>query len=354
MPVLIANPIYDVVFKYLLEDKPSAVLLLEALTGFQIEDLEFQPQEKTASSQKEREKEKKAEDQAISIEKRFSLTVFRLDFKALVIDDQGKSRIIIIELQKAMRGGDIMSFRNYLGQQYSDSNLFTVVEATEKQRSYKKGHEIFSIYILGSPLPQAVDVPVVMVRKLLEDRHTGELITANDDFINSLYHEGIIVSVSSLPTQKRDELERLLSIFDQTFAVPELQNHILELDSHDFPEQYKRIIERLYKASLSIEVREEMDKQDQALAEYEELENSLEKTKQSLENSLKREEESRKREEEERREKEKERREKEEALSREETMRTEILKNEHIDDRTAASLLGLSLEEVKRLKDQTK
>lgn len=36
----VANPIYDAVFKFLMEDKKSATLLIGAITGFDIEDIE--------------------------------------------------------------------------------------------------------------------------------------------------------------------------------------------------------------------------------------------------------------------------------------------------------------------------
>ncbi len=44
----IANPIYDVVFKYLMEDRESAVLLLSEIIGEDIVELDFHPQESTA------------------------------------------------------------------------------------------------------------------------------------------------------------------------------------------------------------------------------------------------------------------------------------------------------------------
>ncbi|MCX7955095.1 MAG: hypothetical protein N3A01_07895 [Bacteroidales bacterium] len=49
---LIANPIYDVVFKYLMENNKVAKLLLSDLTGLDIVSLELQPQ-KILQNQKE-------------------------------------------------------------------------------------------------------------------------------------------------------------------------------------------------------------------------------------------------------------------------------------------------------------
>jgi len=43
--VQIANPIYDVVFKYLLDDEKVARLMLSALLGKEVLELEFRPTE---------------------------------------------------------------------------------------------------------------------------------------------------------------------------------------------------------------------------------------------------------------------------------------------------------------------
>ncbi len=41
----IANPIYDAVFKFMMEDKRVAKLIIGAITGFEIEDVELRPTE---------------------------------------------------------------------------------------------------------------------------------------------------------------------------------------------------------------------------------------------------------------------------------------------------------------------
>ena len=43
----IANPIYDVVFKYLMEDNDIARLIISTIIKKEIVSLEFRPQEKT-------------------------------------------------------------------------------------------------------------------------------------------------------------------------------------------------------------------------------------------------------------------------------------------------------------------
>lgn len=41
----IANPIYDTVFKFMMEDKKVAALFVGAITGYDVEDVELRPTE---------------------------------------------------------------------------------------------------------------------------------------------------------------------------------------------------------------------------------------------------------------------------------------------------------------------
>ena len=67
--MLIANPIYDSVFKFLMEDLTVAKCLLSTIIGEEIVELEVRPQEQTRASNK------------------YLLTVFRVDFKAIIKPD---------------------------------------------------------------------------------------------------------------------------------------------------------------------------------------------------------------------------------------------------------------------------
>ena len=98
----IANPIYDAVFKYLMEDTRAAKVLISHLSGFEIESLEFKPTEHRIDRVGGRD-----------------FTVCRMDFAARVKTKQGP-KLILIEIQKAKFPTDIMRFRRYLGSQYSN------------------------------------------------------------------------------------------------------------------------------------------------------------------------------------------------------------------------------------------
>ena len=88
----IANPIYDVVFKYMMEDLKVAKTFISAITGEDVLELDFCPQELTISYRKE------------------SRTVVRMDFLARIRTPDGL-KTVIIEMQKAQTSFDIKRFR---------------------------------------------------------------------------------------------------------------------------------------------------------------------------------------------------------------------------------------------------
>jgi len=136
--MLIANPIYDVVFKYMMEDLKVAKTFISAIIGEEVEDLDFCPQELTTKYKDD------------------SLTVIRMDFLARIkVADTCKA--VIIELQKALLSSDIKRFRRYLGLQYqSKGNIYT----DDKKKEHVR--QIYCIFFLGHALGNA-NVPVLTV-----------------------------------------------------------------------------------------------------------------------------------------------------------------------------------------------
>jgi len=80
--MIIANPLYDVVFKYLLEDVEIAKELLAAILGEDIISVELKPQETLAESSR-------------------GITVLRFDFNAVIRKKNGELNKVLVELQKA-------------------------------------------------------------------------------------------------------------------------------------------------------------------------------------------------------------------------------------------------------------
>ena len=103
--MLIANPIYDVVFKRLMEDTRIAKFFIGTLLDETIETVEVKPQEFTY------------------IPALMGVAVFRLDFIATIKTANGEFRKMLIEIQKAKNQIDLIRFRNYLGEQYKKEDI---------------------------------------------------------------------------------------------------------------------------------------------------------------------------------------------------------------------------------------
>ena len=137
----IANPIYDVVFKYLMEDSQIAKLLISKIINKEILQLEPRPQEITVTTDAPR-----------------NFTVYRLDYSATIKTFDGSLKVII-EIQKAKLITDIMRFRRYLGEQYSNKENFYELDGK------KKALPIISIYFLGYSISD-IPGPVLDIRRI--------------------------------------------------------------------------------------------------------------------------------------------------------------------------------------------
>ena len=257
----IANPIYDVVFKYLMEDNKIAKLLISAIIGEKIISLDCLPKERIAEFEFELH----------------TLTVYRLDFSAKIQTAKGYKNVLI-EIQKAKFATDIMRFRKYLGEQYQKKeNVYqTIINGIEK----KKAMPILSIYFLGHKLDH-ITVPVIKVKREYYDATTGKRLTEKEEFIESLTHDSFIIQIPHLRRKYQTEVEQLLSVFDQRNVTSD--SHILNVKEEDFPERYRAMIRRLQSAVSEPEVRDKMDIEDEILEELQDWEREVERRDQIIE-----------------------------------------------------------------------
>lgn len=255
----IANPIYDVVFKYLMEDAKIAKLLISSIIGEKIQTLDFRPQEYTAESVKGTD-ERKIDN----------LTVYRLDFAATIKTPDGLKHVLI-EIQKAKFATDIMRFRNYLGSQYSNVNNTKL--STIDDISRRVGIPIIGIYFLGHKLDHT-DASIIGVNRIYKDLVTGKELKTKESFIESLSHDSYIIQIPSLKQKRRNDLEKLLSIFDQSTSL-DREHHILNIREEDFPKQQRLLIRRLQGAILETELRKRMEFEDSVLLNIEDIQRGL-------------------------------------------------------------------------------
>lgn len=251
----IANPIYDVVFKFMMEDEKVAKLLLSALLKKDIIELQMRQHEYTAMQQTR-------------------ISLFRMDFSAKIRDNDGTEHLVLIELQKTWLATETLRFRQYLGTHYLDKNNM------RDNGESRFGLPIISIYILGHILGDLKE-PVVYVRRRYLDYDDQE-IDQKDPFIESLTHDSIIVQIPYLQGRTRNRLERLLHVFDQNYRTPG-DEHLLEIDETIFTASEQVILTRLLKAGVAPDVRRSMEVEDEILSEIEKRDTDIMQKEQELE-----------------------------------------------------------------------
>lgn len=239
---LIANPIYDSVFKYMMEDDRVAKILLSALLKKEIVELQMRRQEYSAMQPTR-------------------ISMFRMDFSARIREHNGEEHLVMIELQKTWLATETLRFRQYLGTQYLNK------ENMREEDNGIYGLPIISIYILGHKLGELHE-PIVYVRRRYLD-YDDNVLEHKDRFIESLTHDSIIVQIPYLKGRTRNHLERLLNVFDQD-RIYHADGHLLEIDEKKFTSKDEQLlVNRLLKAGVAPEIRKFMEVEDEILSEIE-------------------------------------------------------------------------------------
>lgn len=239
MIVQIANPIYDSVFKYLMEDERIAKTILSALLKKEVVSIEARPHEYSNQTGNK-------------------VSMFRIDFSANVREADGSEHLILIELQKTWVETETLRFRQYLGAQYSDKRNI--------RKDNPDGYAIpmVTIYLLGHRLGD-IDEPVVYVNHKSYDYDGNEIKKGiPDPFIESLVHNSIIVQIPLLHGQINNHLEKVLSVFDQTKSNA-MDPHLLDLDEKEYEgdDNMQYVVHRLTQAAASPEMRQDMNVEDE-------------------------------------------------------------------------------------------
>ena len=263
MTTSIANPIYDLAFKYLMEDERVVKILLSALLRKQVVHVETRRNE------------------LINVQ-RDPVSVFRLDYRAVTVDKDGREEHVLIELQKSDLPSDLLRFRQYLGTQYRvEENM--VPDSDDPECKRKHALPMIAIYLLGHPVGR-IEEPVLYVTPRAEN-YDGEPVTRGlpDPFVDSLTHSSIIVQIPLLHGRVRNHVERILNIFDQT-RMDSQHHYLLNIDEADYgeDEDLRLIFHRLLTAGASREMRERMEMEDLMLRDYDERGVELLKQKKQL------------------------------------------------------------------------
>ena len=244
----VLNPIFDTSFKYLMEDDKSARILLSSLLKKKVVKLECRPQEFLDQYRGEQAKD---------------LNVYRLDYVAKIVLEDGTEEDVCIELQKVWLKSELMRFRRYIAGQYADPHNLCQDGETPMH--------IIAIYLLGHKLEESNE-PIIYCRGNSMTDYNGHPIppSGRGNFIRSLTHDIIIVQIPCLAEKPRNATERLLSVFDQRNVEPYNRRLIrLPDDSVDKYDEMGTIANRLLKGIATEGMLKKMEIEEEIFSEFE-------------------------------------------------------------------------------------
>ena len=242
MFIHVANPIYDSVFKYIMEDERIAKTMLSALLKKEVVHVTVRPHEYSNTT-------------------RDTLSMFRIDFAATVREREGdveKDRVVLIELQKTWLNTETLRFRQYLGAQYS--NKSNIREEDEKGFAYP----MVAVYLLGHRVGN-INEPIVYVNHDVFD-YNGNIVKegSEEPFVESLTHNSSIVQIPLLHGNVNNRLEKVLSVFDQTQVEGNTQQ-VLKIDEDKYADDNDMlyVLHKLTAAAANSEMRQDMNVEDE-------------------------------------------------------------------------------------------
>ena len=259
MMIYVANPLYDAVFKYMMEDERIAKTLLSALLQKTVIAVEMRRHEYPNIA-------------------RDAISMFRVDFAATVLEDDGSKNLILIELQKTWLETETLRFRQYLAVQYNNK------ENMRKETKGKYALPTVAVYLLGHYVGQFTE-PVIYARHKIYDYEGNEVHQEEPDpFVESLQHDSIIVQIPRLRGRVNNRLEKILSVFDQSQIYPDDQR-MLELDENKYGDdaEMTHILHRLQSAATNPDIRNRMNAEDEFFQALEDRDTTIMTQKKELE-----------------------------------------------------------------------
>jgi hypothetical protein len=249
--MLIANPIYDNVFKFLMEDLEIAKGVISTIINTEIDHLSFQAQESITR-----------------IDNKFSF--YHLDFVARIRQQDCSYKTVLIELQKTNLPNDIMRFRKYLGEKYRDEDEVILDNGKVKQGPIP----IINIYLLGFYLSKTLPAVIKVDRRYIDVIH-GTEITERNEFIECLSHDSYVIQIPALQIELKSRLEYVLSIFMQENFINK-ENHLKDYRYETEDTLMKKILRKLSTAAGNRDFLRQMEVEELAYRDYDILRTTIE------------------------------------------------------------------------------
>ncbi len=261
--IIIPNPIYDVVFKYLMEDNQSAIIVLSTLLNEKIKKLDFQP-----ISHTERVKDPKTDK---------TIKLFHLDFTAVIEKPDGEEELIMIEIQKANNPSDIFRFKRYISANFQYKREGEIINPrTQEVERIEKPLRLIPIFILNFRIENEVNDLMIRTSREKKGLFKEKSLKKSNDFIDNLSFDIWVVQLPNLSEidekdykndEYKEKLYLLLKLFDQD-AQKTNDRHRLLIVKTLFPEFLDRVINRLKSADAeNPDLEEQMNVEDEYLSE---------------------------------------------------------------------------------------
>ena len=287
--IIIPNPIYDVVFRYLMQDDDSAVIILSTLINEKIIKLDFRPvthaKKKTEEENRqqieelknkrlkneknkiladstlaETEKAKKISEITIkdpATEKDIKLV--HLDFTAIIELPDGTQEMVMIELQKAENESDVFRFREYIAENLTKKRKVEVLDTeTNEKKMIEIHYRLIPIFILNFTIEHEIKDLMIRTKQLKTGVFTDKCFDKKNRFIEELSYEIYIAQLPYLHEidracyendEYKSKLYALLKLFDQQ-AITHDNDHRLRLARKIFPKSLDRVLKRLQTAAI--------------------------------------------------------------------------------------------------------
>ena len=267
--MLIANPLYDQVFKYLFEDNEIAKGIIEKILGNEIIELVFKPTNRTYLKQIKRIPNNLSIEQENNIIEQY-LTHYEVDFKAVIKEEDGSHKTVLIEMQKSNVFDETQTekFRKYLGENYQIKESIHI-DGKPKETFL----EIIAIYFINDIIDFTNTEPIIHAKPYYTRYNDNSVIL--DKNIHSqarlLNHKTIFVQIPYLSKVEKKGIYKLLDFFEQKILTKDktaLEYDLIKIEDDDLK---KKIINRLIMANTDKEL------QKQILFDIE-FENTVQKT----------------------------------------------------------------------------
>ena len=256
------NPMYDEAFKFLMQDKEAAILLLSSIIGEKIISLKFEPQERSIFADPDEQTAEAA---------RARIRTLRFDFAATIVLKDDTERDVGLEIQKSREPAELIRFRKYLSDRLKNK------KAVQKNNP-RAPRQLYSIYLFGGEysdiLPRR---PMLKIVPSMSDALTGEVLSSPLDFMTALHQRSWVIQTSYLPEEPATDVDRALIYFNESRYRVENDKKLINVPDSLLHDSFSVITRRLiygatFPAARSAMEEEELQRLNEELREIKEKE----------------------------------------------------------------------------------